>query len=165
MDRVENRHWLGLQVDSTELISGLSVLCGGSREDKVRAAFELYDGDGDGALSREELCSYLTSVFKVLYEGNRGAHAAIEVDARTLAEATTNAAFSEAERVREQTISLEEFTQWCAPAFSLSKGDKSLSTNERPFAHACMSYASGIRLLLLLKLLLPATVLQRCPGP
>ena len=123
---VENRHWLGLQVDSTELISGLSVLCGGSREDKVRAAFELYDGDGDGALSREELCSYLTSVFKVLYEGNRGAHAAIEVDARTLAEATTNAAFSEAERVREQTISLEEFTQWCAPAFSLSKGDKPL---------------------------------------
>ncbi len=29
-------------VDMTELASGLSLLCGGSRDEKIRAAFELY---------------------------------------------------------------------------------------------------------------------------
>ena len=33
-------------VDFTELASGLSVLCGGSRDDKVKAAFSLYDING-----------------------------------------------------------------------------------------------------------------------
>ena len=30
-------------IDASELAAGLSVLCGGSREDKVKAAFDLYD--------------------------------------------------------------------------------------------------------------------------
>ena len=42
-------------VDFTELASGLSVLCGGSRDDKVRAAFDLYDLNGDGFISLDEV--------------------------------------------------------------------------------------------------------------
>jgi Ca2+-binding EF-hand superfamily protein len=88
------------------------VLCGGSRDDKVRAAFELFDLDGDGSLDRGELKAYLSSVFTILYETNRGAHAHIEVDASTLAEATTNAAFNEAGITVPHKISLGEFTRW-----------------------------------------------------
>ena len=55
-------------VDFSELASGLSVLCGGSRDEKAEAAFALYDYNGDGYISLEEMTRYLTSVFKVMYE-------------------------------------------------------------------------------------------------
>ena len=42
-------------IDLAELSSGLSVLCGGSRDDKVRAAFSLYDSNGDGFISLAEM--------------------------------------------------------------------------------------------------------------
>jgi hypothetical protein len=74
-----------------------------------------------------ELCAYLASVYKVLYDGNRGAHArgpAVK-DASTLAEATARAAF-EAVRAaaRRGKMSLAEFTQWytTAPAFEVEVG-------------------------------------------
>ena len=38
-------------VDFSELASGLSVLCGGSRDEKAEAAFALYDYNGDGYIS------------------------------------------------------------------------------------------------------------------
>ena len=46
-------------VDFSELASGLSILCRGSRDDKVRAAFSLYDANGDGFISLEEMTTYL----------------------------------------------------------------------------------------------------------
>ena len=52
-------------VDFSELASGLSVLCGGSADDKARSAFALYDYNGDGFISMEEMTRYLTAVFKV----------------------------------------------------------------------------------------------------
>ncbi len=42
-------------VDFSELASGLSVLCGGSRDDKAKAAFSLFDYNGDGYISLEEM--------------------------------------------------------------------------------------------------------------
>ena len=49
-------------VDFAELASGLSILCGGSRDDKVAAAFELFDANGDGVITKEEMATYLASV-------------------------------------------------------------------------------------------------------
>jgi Ca2+-binding EF-hand superfamily protein len=51
-------------VDFAELGSGLSVLCGGNRDSKVQAAFDLYDANGDGFIALDEMTSYLGSVFK-----------------------------------------------------------------------------------------------------
>ena len=73
-------------VDFSELASGLSVLCGGSREDKVEAAFALYDLDGDGTISLDEMTTYLTSVFKVMYETQPGTAERMGVSAEELAE-------------------------------------------------------------------------------
>ena len=39
------------RVDYTELITGLTVLCGGNRDDKAAMAFHLQDYDGDGYIS------------------------------------------------------------------------------------------------------------------
>ena len=47
-------------VDFTELASGLSVLCGGTSETKIRAAFALYDYIGDGFITQDEMVQYLS---------------------------------------------------------------------------------------------------------
>ena len=48
--------------------AGLTILCKGSRDDKVKSAFALYDCDGSGYISFEEMRAYLTSVFVVLFK-------------------------------------------------------------------------------------------------
>jgi Ca2+-binding EF-hand superfamily protein len=40
-------------VDRGELAVGISILCPGSQEDKIKAAFDLYDENGDGVISLE----------------------------------------------------------------------------------------------------------------
>lgn len=52
-------------VDFSELATGISILCGGSRDEKVEAAFSLYDYNNDGFISLAEMSKYLSSVFKV----------------------------------------------------------------------------------------------------
>jgi len=76
-------------VDSNELMSGLSVLCGGDRDEKAAAAFALYDYNGDGVISLEEFTRYLTSVFKVMYHAEPGVQEKMGgFDPKTLAAAT-----------------------------------------------------------------------------
>ncbi|KAI9917440.1 hypothetical protein PsorP6_012422 [Peronosclerospora sorghi] len=43
------------QIDISELASGLSVLCKGARDAKVKAAFRLYDFNVDGFISLEDI--------------------------------------------------------------------------------------------------------------
>jgi hypothetical protein len=54
-------------VDFAELVAGLSVLCGGSRDDKIVHAFRVIDVDGDGRISIDEMIAYLTGVFKLVF--------------------------------------------------------------------------------------------------
>ena len=101
-------------VDATELMCGLSVLCGGSRHDKVRAAFALYDTNGDGFISLEEMTQYLASVFKVLYELQPNTEMTANVSATELAVVTAEHAFEEADLNHDGRLSFEEFSRWYA---------------------------------------------------
>ena len=55
-------------MDFSELLCGLSILCGGEEEDKIEAAFALFDADGNGYVSMDEMSQYLSSVFRVVFE-------------------------------------------------------------------------------------------------
>ncbi|PRP80010.1 calcium-binding protein [Planoprotostelium fungivorum] len=48
-------------VDFIEFISGLSVLTRGTPDEKLRSAFEMYDIDGNGSISKEEFKKILSS--------------------------------------------------------------------------------------------------------
>ena len=55
-------------VDFTGLSSGLSDLCGVTRDERASAAFALYDYNDDGFITEDEMVRYLTSVFKAVYQ-------------------------------------------------------------------------------------------------
>ena len=103
-------------VDFTEMASGLSVLCGGSRDQKAEAAFALYDYNGDGFISMEEMTRYLTSVFKVMYETQPGTAERMGVSAEELAKVTGEQAFADADLNHDGKLLYlsdnDEFQQW-----------------------------------------------------
>jgi Ca2+-binding EF-hand superfamily protein len=97
-------------VDFAELVAGLSVLCGGSRDDKIVHAFRVIDVDGDGRISIDEMIAYLTGVFKLVFESS-GANA-VATSPEELAEATALQCFEEADTDRDGFLSFEEYRDW-----------------------------------------------------
>ena len=82
------------------IVSGLSVLFGGTYEDKIMQAFEIFDLNGDGFISFEEMCTYMTSIFKVQFEVDPGVRAQLRLgDTRPeeLGEMTARDVFEEAD--------------------------------------------------------------------
>ena len=101
------------KVDFVELVSGLSILCSGSKEDKVSAAFSLFDYNGDGKISMEEMIVYLKSVFRVIYETTPPPVAYnIEVTPELLAKSTALQCFQDCDINRDGFLSLNEFSKW-----------------------------------------------------
>ena len=100
-------------VDFSELASGLSILCGGQSDTRVRSAFALFDFNGDGFISLEEMTRYMASVFKVLYEIAPGtADRMGGLGPEDLAEVTTAACFEQADLTHDGRLSFQEFTRW-----------------------------------------------------
>ena len=101
-------------VDMSELGAGLSVLCGGTRDDKVRAAFVMFDTNGDGFISLVEMVKYLASVYKVLYQTSPETRGSLGVSPEQLAEVTARQCFAEADLNHDGRLSFEEFQAWYA---------------------------------------------------
>jgi len=99
-------------VDQRELAAGLSVLCSGAPEDRVMAAFRLYDANHDEKVSVAEMQSYLTSVFRVLFAADPEAAQRMGVEAEHLAKITTEQCFLECDSDGDGLLTYEEFAQW-----------------------------------------------------
>ena len=82
-------------VDSRELLSGLSILCTGDHTDRIKAAFDMYDYDGNGVISLDEMTRYLTSVFGVIAETNPAVFKRHAVTPQELASVTALRCFEE----------------------------------------------------------------------
>jgi len=95
-----------------ELLSGLLVLCGGSRDTKVKTAFDLFDRDGNGSISKGEMEQYLTSVFRILYAVSPTTAGSVEVSAERLGHTTAVQCFEDIDVDQDGQITYEEFAKW-----------------------------------------------------
>lgn len=93
--------------------SGLTVLCGGNRDDKLASAFEIFDDNGDGYISLEEMVKYLTSVFRVMYETQPMSREHMKgVTPEEFAFATAQQVFAEYDENKDNMLSFDEFRAW-----------------------------------------------------
>jgi len=110
-DRDENH-----VVDMMELICGISLLCSGSEDDKIHAVFNVFDENGDGFISMDEMFKFLTSVFKVVLTPNvMGVMNSMGVtveSAEDLASVTALECFKTADLNQDGKLSVTEFKNW-----------------------------------------------------
>merc|ERR1712151_1445901 len=123
-------------VDMMELICGASLLCTGTEEDKIHAVFAIFDENGDGDISMDEMYKFLTSVFKVVLTPNVMAvmnSMGVQVDsAEDLASVTALECFKTADLNQDGKLSIAEFKSWFYaprndPSFLFSPVRKMLS--------------------------------------
>merc|ERR1712190_653302 len=103
-------------VDMMELICGISLLCAGTEDDKIHAVFNIFDENGDGFISMDEMFKFLTSVFKVVLTPNvmnvmnsMGVNVESPED---LASVTSLECFKTADLNHDGKLSVVEFKNW-----------------------------------------------------
>jgi hypothetical protein len=101
-----------LDINVKKLVSGLSCLCGGSREDKVKMCFHLFSKTNDIIeMDLDDLTIYLTSIYTILFltQKNKPLHIEFGNTPEELANTTVNVIYKE---LQKNTITLEEFINW-----------------------------------------------------
>ncbi|XKL64540.1 hypothetical protein PGB90_004626 [Kerria lacca] len=90
-----------------DLIHGLSTLCRGSLEDKLRWTFSLYDINKDGTISREEMTMIVTAVYELM-----GKFAEQMIQDNTVS-SKVDSLFQKMDINKDGLVSLEEFLECC----------------------------------------------------
>lgn len=92
-------------IDFHEFIQGLSIISRGSTEQKLRWAFEMYDSDGSGAVSRAEMLEIVRGIFRLA-----GDRVNLPRDENT-PEKFTHKLFAKLDRDNDGTITQNEFVR------------------------------------------------------
>jgi Ca2+-binding EF-hand superfamily protein len=96
-------------VDMMELICGASLLCKGSDKEKIEAVFFMFDLNGDGFVTIDEMIQFLMMVSQVVFERelSNGAPFNKDIFAEQVVEC-----FLEADLDRDGKLSLFDFKKW-----------------------------------------------------
>ncbi|XP_041652425.1 guanylyl cyclase inhibitory protein [Cheilinus undulatus] len=92
-------------VDFREYVMAISMLIDGSAVEKLQWSFKLYDKDGDGAITREEMLDIMKAVYKM------SVAAALTEPNPLTAEECTNRIFMRLDKDNNAIISLDEFIE------------------------------------------------------
>ncbi|KAL6060335.1 Calcium-binding protein NCS-1 [Balamuthia mandrillaris] len=121
-------------VDFKEFVVGMSLLFKGDPEDKIRFYFEIYDLDGDGYLTEEEVSKIVKSNLKavgvLLGSGSNLPMEEALAEKRLVAKYTARL-FEDADKNGDQRISFAEFKHACKMNPTLRKF---LSNTEKALA-------------------------------
>ena len=132
-------------VDAAELKTGVTMLCGGEAQDRIRAAFQAHSKDGT-SLGVDEATTYLESVYKVLFTINPQLARRIGSGPDRLAVNAVRRMFWSADLNDNGTISYDEFVRWYSAsphgsATALSEGFTHLGNLHGTSGARCASAA------------------------
>ena len=105
-------------VDSSELANCLAILCGGSLQDKINAAFLLFDTNNSGTMNFEELTLLLSSVFQLVKrvikedDHDHDAEMLSQIDFERLPIDTAEKCFKDLMMPKSAEINYQMFLQW-----------------------------------------------------
>jgi len=103
-------------VDMMEIICGVSLLCKGDEEKKVEAVFMMFDENGDGFVTIDEMYKFLRVVFKVVCTPSVMEvvnSVGVPIDSiEDMASATALECFQAADLNNDGKLSLDEFKKW-----------------------------------------------------
>lgn len=103
-----------------DLLYCLSLLCYGSVQEKLRWAFSLYDVNGDGFITRQELRDVVCSVYALL--GRRSS-----TDERALRD-HVDRVFQKMDVNRDGVVTMDEFMQMCSKDDTIARSLTLLDT-------------------------------------
>ncbi|XP_054258170.1 Kv channel-interacting protein 1 isoform X4 [Macrosteles quadrilineatus] len=98
-----------------DFVHGLSILSRGSLDEKLRWTFSLYDINGDGRITREEMTDIVTAVYELM-----GKFAEPTVD-DTIVQAKVDRIFQKMDRNHDGVVTLEEFLESCTTDEDVSR--------------------------------------------
>ena len=96
-------------VDWKEFAFGMSLVCAGDREKRLRVAFDVLDDDASGQVSREELMQYFVSL-RTVFQESSGISPVGTTDEELAA--TVEECFAVADTDRNGEIDFDEFKIW-----------------------------------------------------
>ena len=99
-------------IDKKRTINSLIVMCGGTPDAKTEATFMLYDLNGDGLISFDELLEHQITVFKIVYRLRPQIADKTGETPESLARATVESIFLEADTDGDGVLTLPEFQAW-----------------------------------------------------
>ncbi|KAK4882176.1 hypothetical protein RN001_005495 [Aquatica leii] len=88
-------------------VQSLSILSRGSLDEKIRWAFNLYDINGDGCITRDEMTDIVSAVYDLM-----GKLAEPSIDDDTVKE-KVDMLFSKMDKNRDGVVTLDEFLECC----------------------------------------------------
>ncbi|KDO27863.1 hypothetical protein SPRG_07136 [Saprolegnia parasitica CBS 223.65] len=149
---------MGSAVDKLHLLSGLSILCAGSKSNKLGVLFTLYDVHRDGCISRRALFELFKSILALLFSFSLAEAASSSSNlfaAERAAGALTSQVFCETQS--RSSISLGVFAEWysaggyqCCPWLELldlgkwpTKAAMDAHAREKPLAYAFDMHEEG----------------------
>lgn len=103
-------------VNFEEFVMGLSVLSRGSLQERLQWAFNLYDINGDGIITKDEMTDIVSAIYEMM-----GRFTEPTVDENT-ARDHVERVFSKMDLNKDGVISLEEFMDTCRTDENITKG-------------------------------------------
>ena len=99
-------------IDPEEMLNSVVLLSGGSEDNKIEAVFQLYDLDGNGLITMDELVKHQKAVFQVAFANNPELRQKLGETPQTLALATAESIFKQIDTNKDNVITLDEFMIW-----------------------------------------------------
>ncbi|XP_076460643.1 Kv channel-interacting protein 4-like isoform X1 [Babylonia areolata] len=99
-----------------EFVMGLSVLSRGTLQERLQWAFSLYDINGDGIITKDEMLDIVTAIYEMM-----GRYTEPSIDENTAKE-HVDRVFQKMDLNRDGVISVEEFMDTCRRDEIISKG-------------------------------------------